>query len=710
MRLKTLFILLLVSIPILLVSQIGFLQNDVINCGNSDGTINQEKLANAQVNFSIRPIKVIQIAGSGTDSEYVSIELNSEVELDSVKILVRNLTTSIFEEYTMLDNGLNGDLQANDNIYTSSSPILLSYNVGVIVGEKFGTFRNSVKIHFYLQGGETEKYSSTLKIYYFTSEGYDQFQNYKTANPVVQQNDSIFYSSNIIHIVSKNKHYSTSTIDYLTFNFKDLDQLMGEDYNNSDINIFYSYNDIDRESGGNSGSYSFLSNEMKVKSLSFSLLKHELLHEWVNQVYNFDLGPNNGHWGFVERSKSGFGVGCYHGVFQELSEDLDNGGVKGLNFNDSKRRQFSNLELFLMNRQPIDSVDFPLYFVNGNNLSCSSSYLENGVLDSLSKDEFIERYEDEQEIVPLTDFGDTINFHTILLYDQRLSDEIIQLLGYEIKQFENYLAEYSRNHLIGNTLIFKDSDFDGFSANVDCDDTNPDVNPNQIEEPYNGLDDDCDETTLDDDLDQDGFLQIDDCDDNNSNINPGLSEVPYNGIDDDCDEETLDDDLDQDGYLLVDDCDDTNPNINSGQSEVPYNGIDDDCDEETLDDDLDQDGFLLADDCNDTDPNINPDAEEIANNGIDEDCDGMDLVTSTHELSNSEIKIYPNPVVDIVYIDVAGQLNYQVSLFDLNGKLVKTSNNTKTLEIDVFPQGTYLLEIKDVKTGHSVVERIVVSK
>ena len=175
------------------------------------------------------------------------------------------------------------------------------------------------------------------------------------------------------------------------------------------------------------------------------------------------------------------------------------------------------------------------------------------------------------------------------------------------------------------TSTIVDNDQDGFSFVDDCDDNDSNINPDQIEVPYNGIDEDCDSATLDDDLDQDGFLLADDCDDNNANINPDQTEVPYNGIDEDCDPATLDDDLDQDGFLLADDCDDNNANINPDQTEVPYNGIDEDCDPATLDDDLDQDGFLLADDCDDNNANINPDQTEVPYNGIDEDCDPATL-------------------------------------------------------------------------------------
>lgn len=80
-----------------------------------------------------------------------------------------------------------------------------------------------------------------------------------------------------------------------------------------------------------------------------------------------------------------------------------------------------------------------------------------------------------------------------------------------------------------------DTDGDGFSFDEDCDDLNPEINPAQTEEPYNGIDDDCDPLTLDDDLDEDGFVFADDCDDTDSTINPDAEEIPNNDIDEDCD-------------------------------------------------------------------------------------------------------------------------------------------------------------------------------
>ncbi|WP_255745081.1 MopE-related protein, partial [Aestuariivivens marinum] len=222
--------------------------------------------------------------------------------------------------------------------------------------------------------------------------------------------------------------------------------------------------------------------------------------------------------------------------------------------------------------------------------------------------------------------------------------------------------------------------------NLDCNDGDPDINPDATELAGNDVDEDCDGNYLRYvDADEDGYgssLTIssslstpgigesnsnNDCDDGNAAINPGVTELAGNDVDEDCDGNYLRYvDADGDGFgstLTLSsstsspgvgesnnnlDCHDGNININPDASEV-CNGLDDDC-ANGIDDglvfttyylDSDGDGYgntldggtdYCLDpgpnystnnlDCDEDDAAINPGATEEAGNDIDEDCDG----------------------------------------------------------------------------------------
>ena len=225
-----------------------------------------------------------------------------------------------------------------------------------------------------------------------------------------------------------------------------------------------------------------------------------------------------------------------------------------------------------------------------------------------------------------------------------------------------------------------DADEDGFTDDVDCDDSDPDVNPD-APESCNGIDDDCDELVDDadpdivdagifyEDADQDGFgaddgeilacdqppgtaLEAGDCDDATGAVYPGADEI-CDGQDNDCDAlvDDLDDDVvdpptwwadgDMDGF--------GDPALPTGACEAPEGHVDNDLDCDDGDVlvgeavpwwlDGDGDGYggttttVACDrpvdhvdndqDCDDGDFDISPDADEVCDGGVDNDCNGV---------------------------------------------------------------------------------------
>jgi len=106
------------------------------------------------------------------------------------------------------------------------------------------------------------------------------------------------------------------------------------------------------------------------------------------------------------------------------------------------------------------------------------------------------------------------------------------------------------------------------------------VNSSATEIPNNGIDEDCDGVDLVTviDNDNDGFAADVDCDDNDPNINPGIKEIENNDIDEDCDGIANVIDADNDGFNSSQDCNDADPMINPSATDIPNNGIDENCD------------------------------------------------------------------------------------------------------------------------------------
>ena len=154
-----------------------------------------------------------------------------------------------------------------------------------------------------------------------------------------------------------------------------------------------------------------------------------------------------------------------------------------------------------------------------------------------------------------------------------------------------------------------DADGDGFFAlsdnGLDCDDSDPAVNPSAVEICADGIDNNCDGITdIGVDVDGDDVDSCLDCDDGLVTTFPGAPEL-CNGVDDDCNG------LVDDGVVFQDWLPDADGDLFGDDSQDAVSAC------------VPPEGFVVAaGDCDDADDAINPAADEECN-FVDDDCNGL---------------------------------------------------------------------------------------
>jgi hypothetical protein len=195
-------------------------------------------------------------------------------------------------------------------------------------------------------------------------------------------------------------------------------------------------------------------------------------------------------------------------------------------------------------------------------------------------------------------------------------------------------------------IVIVDNDGDTYEDEAnggdDCDDNDASINPDAVDVPDNGIDEDCDgsdATSTSSDLDGDGYDDIasggTDCDDNDASINPGMLDIGPDGIDNNCDGSIDENGLCSDNcsnaaWNADGACDDGGPNADyavcSFGADCSDCGGRFDLDGDTYYDDegVGPLSSILEMDCDDNDASINPGMLDIGMDGIDQDCSGFD--------------------------------------------------------------------------------------
>lgn len=86
-----------------------------------------------------------------------------------------------------------------------------------------------------------------------------------------------------------------------------------------------------------------------------------------------------------------------------------------------------------------------------------------------------------------------------------------------------------------------------------------------------------------------------------------------------------------------------------------------------------------------------------------------DILSSTFTIrQDSDIKVYPNPAVNEINIEVSDDRKYITKLFSLDGQLINHDVNTLKINVQSLPAQTYILEITETTSGERRFEKLMI--
>lgn len=438
---------------------------------------------------------LLLVEGQNPEITYQITVISALKDVSRVEIKSLNCLGSTI---SLVDNGSNNDAAANDNIYTGTGLVcnqLPTIAQDEILDIGYLPHNERIELSITFTDGTEEEYIFRKNIFIIPQKFEEEII---ASSSISQLNDSVQYASNVINWVAP-KQLNCNRPDYDTKQIRLEFESIWSEFPSPNVVVF-SPNDV------NEGKYlvdgSFDGSRMTLFRIDPVIINHELNHKWVRSALNYNLPSNSGHWGFIQRNSSGFGKACYNGVFDSLY-------LNGTSVNydiqfppDGLWDDYNDIELYLMGLISIDEISFPITYVDNGQCSFGGNF-NGGELKYYNKSD-LQSYIEEYPAVRTLVIKDSLVLPIIIVTEKKLNETELLMYNRFAIDYESYFKERTQDLGVLSTKIYKlpvDEDNDGYDIAEDCDDNNPDINPGQTEEPYNGIDDDCNSATFDDDLD-----------------------------------------------------------------------------------------------------------------------------------------------------------------------------------------------------------------